>query len=262
MGAIEETEIVADIVGKDRLQPCPDNRPMGVRGHILGLDQHGGRHVAENEMTVAIAPVEMPRADFRTDHQHRPRIARTDKIRCGLDAEGRRRAGNIHVEGKALDPQRLLDFDRHGRIRPLQIGRCAEHRIDIPGIPPSPRQCVLRRRHADLGQNRDFVVGPFGPAGRHDLRIEQRRLAHDVPGFDPARLLDEFDRAGQQFGHFACRNPSSIGRIEACDIAVEAVHQLHVGDRFRRSEQPCSGDYGDEFGHEQGLPRHTQIGKG
>ena len=52
---------------------------------------------------------------------------------------------------------------------------------------------LLGSRDADLGHHRDLVIGALRQARAHDVRIEDRRLAHDVARLDPARLLDELD---------------------------------------------------------------------
>ena len=66
---IEETEIVADIIGKLCFQACAKNVPSVARGGVVSAFQnYSRRDVAKNEMAVPIAEVEVRRANFRIDH--------------------------------------------------------------------------------------------------------------------------------------------------------------------------------------------------
>src|SRR3546814_9277283 len=64
MAAVQKTEIVADIVREDGLQLGTEDVPMPRGRDILILDQNRGRDVAEDEMAVAVAPVQMPRTNL------------------------------------------------------------------------------------------------------------------------------------------------------------------------------------------------------
>ena len=57
-GAVQEAEIVADVVGELGLQPRAQDFPAAGRV-FLALDDHGGRHVAEDEVAVAVAEVQV-----------------------------------------------------------------------------------------------------------------------------------------------------------------------------------------------------------
>jgi hypothetical protein len=59
LGAVQKAEIIADIVGEFGLQLGADDLPAAVP-KVFALKQYGGRHVAEDEMAVPIAPVKMP----------------------------------------------------------------------------------------------------------------------------------------------------------------------------------------------------------
>ena len=209
---------------------------MRMRGNVLRLDQHRGRNIAEDEVAVAVAHVVVAGADLGADHQHRAGMACPDIVRRRLDPEGRRGTGDVHVEPETIDPQCGLYLDRHCRIGALHVGRRAQHRVDILGIAPGSFECLLGRLDPHLGQHRKLLVGAFGPARGHDLRVEQRRLGHDIAGFDPASLLDEFDRTRLQRLHFARGNFRGIGRVEPLDIGVEAFNQFGIGDGFGRGE--------------------------
>src|SRR3546814_11794695 len=97
VGAVEKAEIVADIVREDGLEPGAEDIPMAGWSDALFLDQDRGRDVAEDEMAVAVAPVEVSRTDFGIDDQHALRMAGAALVGGGLDAEGRRRPGSVQV---------------------------------------------------------------------------------------------------------------------------------------------------------------------
>ena len=249
-GAVEEAEIVADIVGEHCLEPRSNDLPVRAGCKVLGLDQHRGGDIAEDEMAVAVAHVVVAGADLRADHQHRTGIARTDEIGSSLDTESGRGTGDVHVKPEAFDPQRILYLDRHRRIGTLHVRGGAEHCIDIGCVAPGARQRIERGFHAHPGQHRKFVVAALGPARGHHFGIEQRRLAHHVPRLDPARLLDEFDRAGLQFEHVARGDLGRMIGVEPRNVSVEAGDQFFVADRFRRGEEPGRRDDGDDFAHD------------
>ena len=69
-GAVEEAEVVADVVGELGLQPGSQDVPAAL-GLIAALDDHRGGHVAEDEVAVAVPEVQVAGADLRIDHQHR-----------------------------------------------------------------------------------------------------------------------------------------------------------------------------------------------
>ena len=72
---VEEAEIVADIIGKLRLEPRAQYVPIPGGCHAFLFDKDGGGDIAKNEMTVPIAPVQMTRTDFRIDDKDRSGIA-------------------------------------------------------------------------------------------------------------------------------------------------------------------------------------------
>ncbi len=89
-GTIEKAEIVANVVRKDGLQLRAENIPVRGRCDPSIFDEHRSCHIAKNEMTVTIAPVEVAAGYFRAYHQHASRVARADVVRSRLDAERRR----------------------------------------------------------------------------------------------------------------------------------------------------------------------------
>ena len=86
-GAIEEAEIVADVVREHRLQLGADDLPVRSRGNVPGLDQHRGRHITKDEVTVTVLHVVVAGAHFGADHQHRTGVAGADVVGSGLDPE-------------------------------------------------------------------------------------------------------------------------------------------------------------------------------
>ena len=208
------------------------------RGDCLVFYQHSGGDIAKYEVAVTIAPVEVTRGNLWADHQHALCISGADVIGRGLDSEGRRRACDIHVEAKTVDPQCLLDLDCHCGIGPLHIRGGAEHSIDIRRITACPLKCLESGLYPYFRKDRDILVGPFLPTRCHDIRIEDRRLGHDMACLNPARLLDEFDRTRLQGLHLARLDRCSIGSVEALNIAVEAFDELFIGDAVLRGKQP------------------------
>src|SRR3546814_7971812 len=103
---------------------------------LLVFDQNRGRDVAEDEMAVAVAPVQMARTDFGVHDEHALRVARADIVGGGLDAEGRRRAGDMHVETESVEAERGLNIDRHRGIRSLHVRRRAQPGIAVARIAP------------------------------------------------------------------------------------------------------------------------------
>src|SRR3546814_2643946 len=87
MAAVQKTEIVADIVREDGLQLGTEDVPMPRGRDILILDQNRGRDVAEDEMAVAVAPVQMPRTNLGVHDEHALRMAGADIIGGGRSEE-------------------------------------------------------------------------------------------------------------------------------------------------------------------------------
>ena len=160
-GAVQEAEIVADVVGEFRLELRRDDFPAaGLRG-VRALDDEGGGHVAEDEMAVAVAEIEMAGTDLRIAHQDRARMAGRDHVGGGLQRECRRRTGHVHVEAEAIDAERVLHFDRHGGIGALHVRGADEHAVDVAGLAVGALHRIARGGNRHLGQNRNLIVGPL-----------------------------------------------------------------------------------------------------
>src|SRR3546814_3955818 len=79
---------------------CSSDLILG-HGIVQRLDQHRGRRVAENEMAIAVAPVQMAASHLRIDHQHRACAAEPHRVDRSLDTESGRGAGHVHVDRKS-----------------------------------------------------------------------------------------------------------------------------------------------------------------
>jgi hypothetical protein len=71
-GAAQEAVVVADVVGKFGDEACRDDFPRPVRSGFAAFDDDCRTDIAEDEVTVAVAPFQMRRADFRVDDENRP----------------------------------------------------------------------------------------------------------------------------------------------------------------------------------------------
>jgi hypothetical protein len=173
VGAIEKTEIVADVVGKQGLQATVDDAERrGAAVAPVVTDDHGGAHVAEDKVRIPVAEIEMARADFRVDDEDVARAARHDRIAGLLQPEGRGGAGNIHVKGVATGADRVLYFHGHRGVGALHIRGGAQYRIDIAGIECGASQCLACRLDGHLAHHRRLVVRSFRDVRNHARRIE------------------------------------------------------------------------------------------
>jgi len=102
--AVEEAEVVADVVGEYGLQLGAEDVELVRRGGQVGpLHQYRGGGITEDEVAVAVTEVQVPGADFRADHQQCAGLTQLHAVGGSLDAERGRRTGNVHVEGEALN---------------------------------------------------------------------------------------------------------------------------------------------------------------
>ncbi|MND93225.1 hypothetical protein D3C80_854060 [compost metagenome] len=240
---VEEAEIVADVVGELGQQFATDDiELMGRRRQVCTLDQHGGRGIAKNEVAVTVTEVQVAGADFRADHQDGAGLAQLHGIAGGVDAEGRGRTGDVHVKAKALDAQCCLNFDRDGRISPLQVGTGNDYRVNVGCSLASALQCLLGGGDGHLAENRLFVIGTFRQAWRHARRVENALLIHDETALDAAGFLDERGiRFGQCLDLTALDGRAVVG-VELLHIKVERLHQLFIGDTVGRGIQAGAAD--------------------
>ena len=251
LGAVEEAEVVADVVGELGAQLGAEDRPdrafaavlAALQRQIFTLDDRGCADVAEDEVAITVFPVQMRRANLRVDHQNSPRLPRPHGSGGHVDAESRRRAGHVHIEGPArVQPQRRLYLDRYGRIGALHVRGCANHPVDVADLQPRFRQRVERRLDRHFRLDGDFIITAGRQAGRHPADVEHAVLVEHVAGFDPAGLDDEFVRRRRQRFDLTRFDRSGILGVEGLDEGVERLDQLVVGNTVSGGEKPGSGD--------------------
>ena len=215
------------------------------------FDHDRGAGVAENEVAVAVAEIQVAAGDLGIEHQHRARLAALHRRHRGLDAEGGRRTGHVHVEAEAVDAQRVLHFDRHGRIGALHVAAGDQHHVDVGRHAPGALERLARRGHAHFGLQRQLVVAALGDARGHARRIEDAFLFHHVARLDAGRLFDEAGARAFDRRHLAGGDRRRIVGVELLGVGVEGDHQFFVGDRMGRREQARAADddlfHGDAF---------------
>ena len=92
---------------------------MRAGGAVGCLENDRGAGIAKNEVAVAVAEIQVAAGDFGIKHQYRARLAALYGRHRGLNAEGGRGTGHVHVKAVAVDAQRFLYLDRHGRVGAL-----------------------------------------------------------------------------------------------------------------------------------------------
>ena len=120
--SVEKAEVVSDVVTEDRLELRIENlKGMSRLTAFNCFDYHGGSDITKNKMRITITEIEVSRTYLGIHHQHTPGTARDDHIVGLLNTECGRRAGDIHVKGKAFDAELSLNFDSHRGVGPLHV---------------------------------------------------------------------------------------------------------------------------------------------
>src|SRR5690606_11624575 len=177
VGPVEEAEVVADVIGELGQQLGADDLELMLGDRILSpLDNDRGARIAEDKVTVTVTEVHMTGADLGVDHQHRTRLTRAYGIGGGLDTEGGRRAGNVHIEAEPLDTQSGLHFHSDSRIGPLQIGAGNDHAIDIRSGAAGTLQGFGSGLHRHFAEDRPLVIAALGNIRNHAVDIEDTAL--------------------------------------------------------------------------------------
>ena len=197
LGLVEEAEIVADVVrelrgelGAEHIPPAVIAAPVGHC--VVGAFEHQGRaRITEDEVEVAQLEVVVARRDLGVDDHDAARRAVAQGVDRVLDRERRRRAGHVHVERPAAGTELVLDLDRHGRVRALQVGAPDDHGVDVARPTTGLRERLEDRRHRHLGLNAQLVLAAQRQDRSHPVRVEHARLLHHVARPDARRLLDE-----------------------------------------------------------------------
>ena len=182
--AAQEAVVVADVVGK--LGAATGRMHDEMRAlRILGTFQNHSRgHIAKDEVAVAVAPFQMARGDFRRHDNRAAHAAGPDHVGGGLNAEGGRRTGDVHIKSKATGPKRLLDFDRNRRIGAFVVGRGADDQVNAFGIAARFFQSDLAGLHPDLGHDRQILIGPRREVRVHAGRVQHALFFHHIALFD------------------------------------------------------------------------------
>ncbi|MNS53848.1 hypothetical protein D3C72_866180 [compost metagenome] len=201
----------------------------------------------------------MTGADFRVDHQDRPGLTQLDAVGGGLDAEGRRRAGHVHVETETLDAQGFLYFDGDRRIGALQVGAGDDHAVDVRCGFAGALQGLFGSADGHLAQHRPFVVRALRQAWRHALRVEDAFLVHDKAALDAGRFFDERCAGFGQCFDFTARDGVGVIGVELRHIGIERLHQLFVGDAVGRGVQAGATDDDVMHGRVSNLFRQKAL---
>ena len=178
-GAIEEAEIGADVVGELRPAARVDDLEAAGQRLVLAhrLHDHRSRGVAEDEMRLPVAEIEMAGDDLRRHHEHALLGAGAHQVEGDMQAGRRRRAAKPHVEGRTLRAERMLDLDGDRRIGPLVVRGGADHHVDVARLEPGMVERALGRRHAELGHDGELVIVARRNAWRHPRRGRECRPA-------------------------------------------------------------------------------------
>nr|GFD53045.1 hypothetical protein [Tanacetum cinerariifolium] len=102
-----------------------------------------------------------------------------DAVASGLNAEGGRGTGNVHVETEALHAECRLNLDGNRGVRPLQVGTGDDHAVDVGCGFARAMQGLLGGRDTHLAKDRPLVVGALRQTGLHALRVEDAVFVHD-----------------------------------------------------------------------------------
>ncbi len=228
---VQKAEVVADVVGVLGHQLACHQLP-GV-GHLaisFPLQQHGGTGVAEDEVAVPIAEVEVPRADLRIDHQRQFGAVGCQHVCRSLDAEGGGRAGHVHVKGHAVRPQIVLQLDGQRRIGAWHVGGSDDDQIDLPRFAAGGDQCLFGGGHRHLHHDGGHLIGPLRQQRLHDVGVEHPLSAHQITALDAGGLLDEL-AAGVLLGReLAGVDGGGVLLVVEIHILVEGGHQLFIAD--------------------------------
>ena len=245
---VEEAEIVADGVREARFEFRADDLELVLRhGRVFRLDDDGRAGVAENEMAVAVAPVQVAAGDFGIQDQHGARLAALHGGHGLLDAEGGRRTCHVHVKTITIDAERILHFHGHGRVGALHVAARHQYHVDIGRRAAGPRQRVFGGGHGHFRLQRQFVIAPLRDARDHARRVEDAFLFHHEARLDAGRLFDEGHARQFQRRHRARGDRVGVVGIELFRVSIEAGDQLFVGDRKWRRVQ--SGTADDDLFH-------------
>ena len=167
--------------------------------------------------------------DLRRHHQHAVLGAGAHQIDGDMQAGGRRRAAEAHVEGRALGAERMLDLDGDRRIGPLVMRGRADHHVDVGRLQAGMRRAPARRSDAELGLHRQShrraapeCAAPSAPGrGCRRARCTWRRL--DARGID--------DEIAVWISEQRLDRRRAAAAFSVSTQAIEAGDQLLIGDQ-------------------------------
>ena len=215
-----------------------------ARGCRLALHDHRGAGVAEDEVAVAVAEVQVARADLRADHQHRARRARCAP-RCAamLMPKVAEEQATFMSKAKPSMPSASCTSTADGRVGALQVRAGDDHRVDVGGRAAGLRQRLARRVHGHLALQRGLVVGALGDVRAHARGIEHAALVDHEAAPDARGLLDEASLDSCIGATLAGGDGRGVLGVPVSGVGVERRHQLAVGDRLGRGEETRSADH-------------------
>ena len=240
--AAQKAVVVADVVGKAGGAAGGFDREIGACCVFFPFQQGGGGHVAKDKVAVAVAPFDVGRTNFGVDHQRRADRSGTDHVGGGLNAKSGGRAGDVHVESKALNAQQVLNFNGDGGVGALKIRGGADNSTHVGGGFACVIQCDVRGLDRHFGHDRRLVIAALTHFGVHHGGVQNAIFDHHVTLFDARCLEDEiFGRVVLGLDR-ACGDPVGMFGIVQIGIGVEGRHQFCVRDRLGGCEDTCACD--------------------
>jgi hypothetical protein len=191
---------------------------------------------------LSVEPRQVAGRDLGAYHQGGARRAGAHGVDGLLQAEGGRRAGDVHVEGVAASADGILNLDAQRRIRALHVRRGADQHVDLARVTAGGGESVARGSRADFRLQRQRIVRARRQVRAHARRVEHAGLVDHVALPDPRSLLDEFRRRFGQRGELAGSDGFGVLFVVALGVGVERDHQFFVGDDFRCNPQAGAAD--------------------
>ncbi len=229
VGAVQKPEIVPDVIREFGFQTgTEDLEALAFTSIFFTLNQNSRTGVTENKVTVPIAEVQVARTDLRADHQNGTGTAILDRINGGLEPERSGAAGYVHIVGKPVDTQRLLDLDRNGWVGSLQIRAGNNHRINILSRLARLFQRLTARRHGHVALNRGLFVAAIRDIGFHAVGIENAILVDDMATLDSRRFFDERRGGRLQWRYIAAGDGVCVLGVEKFNILVKGFDQFVI----------------------------------
>ncbi|VTR67211.1 hypothetical protein DESC_590126 [Desulfosarcina cetonica] len=163
VGSAEVAEVRTHVARKAGLGLHAEDIETVGAGAGVGPFHNGCRgHVAENEVAVPVAVVDLGRDQLRVDGQNATGRAGGYHFIGAMQPKGGRRAGHQHVEAEAVDAQRLLHFDGDGRVGALGVGARNDYRVDVGTGLAGCRHGLASGIDGDFGLIGEGLLGTLG----------------------------------------------------------------------------------------------------